>query len=35
MEPDIKRTPAYFHTRDLACMCHLKELKNIEMDGIQ
>ena len=34
MEPDTKRTPAYFHTRDLACLPHLEELKNIEMDDI-
>ena len=34
MVPDTNRTPAYFHVRDLACLRHLEELKNIEMDGI-
>ena len=34
MVPDTNRTPAYLHVRDLACLRHLEELKNIEMDGI-
>ena len=32
MVPDTKRTPAYFHARDLACLHHLEELQNIGMD---
>ena len=34
MVPYIKRTPAYFHARDLACLCHLDELHKIGMDCI-
>ena len=34
MVPDRKRAPAYFHARDLACLCHLEELRKIGMDGI-
>ena len=31
MVPDDKRSPAYFHTTDLACLCRLDELREIKM----